>query len=1213
MPIPSSSSSSSLEKISSDIRLAESNKHNLGKALEKLHAYSSEVLFVTVQWKDLQDLFDLTQASIQHEFDELVTKTLQFERNLKEFEERERSVEQRFKDCQSVERDLDVRVKEFEGRLKGIRATEQRINEHSKECEIKEENLISRVKVFEAKEKVIVVKEKEVDALRKAIEKQLEGIEIREKELKAKQGKLVLDASKIDKKFKVIAKKEKEVEVLREENQRKLKQIELKEKEIKAKELEIERVREEYEKGVRELQLEEREFEAKEKRVEELLKGGKEKELVVEKRLNELQSKEKEFEEKEKRFHSSVASVEERLKSVRAKELEIDAIGKGYEKLAVELKSKEKEFDDKEKRLSVDIGWVKERFKVVEEKEKELELTRKRLQCEKNDDENLVQKVYEDSRKRPEPIVEVKTEPREARAMHYIVDSSSPNIRFVVTMDGKNLQLFLNEREKHHSLMKDEVLNALKLSSDPAKLVLDAMEGFYPPHLEKGFVASVIQKSCILLLEQLMRIPRRIGSHVEEAALKLAIMWKSKMSVADGSPEVLAFLLLVCSYKLAFAFAARELLFLVSLVGGYKQVAELLRGLGLAEMVVASLESFNESRVDLCEIVYTLVTWVEQVITSSLVGYTDFHNSSSIIDTQFIDGLVKKNNWLTAVRLIGAVGLVDKYPVVEFLSRYIGSVKTWKRRIYGRGNQEPDVQIMALNKILSSLRDVLACIMDCKVDCHLSLEKLNNKIEELERLKENIKVDENHKAMEKCRLDEKRKAKAKAKAEVKAKAKSKYLSRTTGEPRQCQSLQKEKLSICTTPATTKAAVQAAASFMSPVAPCADSKSTISDAATTVDIKSAVAETTTPPVEELERLKEKTKVDENHKATEKRRLDEKCKAKAKLKAKAKYLSRTTGEPRQCQSLQKEKLCICSTPATTKAAVQAGASSMTPVAPCADSKSTISDHATTVDTKSAVAETTTPPVIAATGSRKKHSRDNAPAPTIKAEEQQRGRNKRPRTGTDILAEGAQIAAGHTVQQLPEQQAGMYVNEVHANTLTGEYGMQSYPLQLHMPRPHDFTYSGTHMAAAFHPWDSVGDPNFFHAHAPPQIEPRFYGRPPMPGSAFYEQEMRFDRFDSTGDFSHIDAPHYEPGLCGRPQMPGYPFYEQDVSLVVILSFAIWESGFMLCRKFNVQAFMHTSTGIWNTTKVVEVSGIKSGEPPWHFDKNVRGIQLEKSPLCG
>ena len=47
----------------------------------------------------------------------------------------------------------------------------------------------------------------------------------------------------------------------------------------------------------------------------------------------------------------------------------------------------------------------------------------------------------------------------------------------LVTMNGKALQLFLNERAEEHESMCDEVFKAFQLSLDPTKLVLDAIEG----------------------------------------------------------------------------------------------------------------------------------------------------------------------------------------------------------------------------------------------------------------------------------------------------------------------------------------------------------------------------------------------------------------------------------------------------------------------------------------------------------------------------------------------------------------------------------------------------------------------------------------------------------------------------------------------------------------------------------------------------------------
>ncbi|KAK9292138.1 hypothetical protein L1049_020097 [Liquidambar formosana] len=171
-------------------------------------------------------------------------------------------------------------------------------------------------------------------------------------------------------------------------------------------------------------------------------------------------------------------------------------------------------------------------------------------------------------------------------------NSSSANVELSVTMDGKILQMFLNERWKEHDSMHGEVSTALRLSSDPAKLVLDAMQGFYPVHLENGSMdveVSVIRKSCILLLEQLMKVSPEIKPHVKEGAMKLAFDWMTKMRpAAENYLEVLGFLLLVASYGLASAFDEDELVSLLLIVAQHSQAPELCRVLGLADMIPLS-------------------------------------------------------------------------------------------------------------------------------------------------------------------------------------------------------------------------------------------------------------------------------------------------------------------------------------------------------------------------------------------------------------------------------------------------------------------------------------------------------------------------------------------------------------------------------------------------------------------------------------------------
>ncbi|KAK6911473.1 3-dehydroquinate dehydratase type I [Dillenia turbinata] len=850
-------SSSSLEKISSSIILAESGKENLGKAVDHLRSYSSEVLLVNVQWKDLQDLFDSTQASIQHQFDELKAKTVEFENRVKEFEDRERSIEQRFGSWEFREKGL--------GRLEEIKVMEEKIKERLKEVERKEELLNSwdrnvrlvekrleeRLADFEVKEKKFESKRKLFDSTVRDAELRERRFEERLRDFEAKEMRFVVDASSIEKRLKVIAEKEKEVDALRVESEVQLKELELKGKDLKErekkfghtlmeKELKLDAIREKYEMGMEELQSKQREIKAREEKLsadvrsmEELLNCVKEKALKIdeirrgyEKRVDELQSKEKEFEAKEqrlkcvhekeleiaeirkgyekrvdelelkekefackeKRVFFDVESVEKQLKCVHEKELEIDEIRKGYEKRVDELELKEKEFASNEKRLFSDAKLVEERLAVIEAKEKELELIRK--------EERFVveakEKVLESIRKVPElygeqdlnkgsAIQVVPEEKLHACQAKVEIDLKKdiPNVDSLwLTLDVKNLLLFLIGGVKEHDLLRDEVYNALRLSSDPAKFVLDVMEGFNPCKMKKGDVESdtrLIWKIYILLLEQLMRISVQIGPHVKAAALTLALNWKNKMrAVGDGLLEVLAFLLLVCSYELASAFAARKLLNLVLTVSQHEAVVELFRRLGLVQM---------------------LSGW----------GLARLHIAMS----EFIDRLVKKKQWLIAVKFIYEFGVVDKYPVVNFFREHVRRGKRLAQQSIKSGNKKPEAQIMAIDKRISSLKEVLECVMDYKINCltRFSCGSLNRQIKRLEKLKEDEKL----------------------KSDKKREADGKFLTTApvSQEPSETEILWKKEKAITV------------------AAPDVNSKSVLSIPATTID--SAAAEETIPPV------------------------------------------------------------------------------------------------------------------------------------------------------------------------------------------------------------------------------------------------------------------------------------------------------------------------------------------------------------------------------
>ncbi|KAK7841697.1 frigida-like protein 1 [Quercus suber] len=123
--------------------------------------------------------------------------------------------------------------------------------------------------------------------------------------------------------------------------------------------------------------------------------------------------------------------------------------------------------------------------------------------------------------------------------------------------------------------MRLEVGTALRLSSDPAKL------GFTLA-MKKGdveFDESIVQGSCVLLLEQLFKLSPSIKPDVKQEAMRLAIEWRVKLRVdTQHSLEVLA------SYGLASAFDDDELIMYLEKVSEYEQLPGLCQILGVDNM-----------------------------------------------------------------------------------------------------------------------------------------------------------------------------------------------------------------------------------------------------------------------------------------------------------------------------------------------------------------------------------------------------------------------------------------------------------------------------------------------------------------------------------------------------------------------------------------------------------------------------------------------------
>ncbi|KAJ9185921.1 hypothetical protein P3X46_005492 [Hevea brasiliensis] len=520
----------------------------------------------------------------------------------------------------------------------------------------------------------------ELDSFQESVQQTLEDVKKRERELELVQ-------EFVKERFREIEAKEKDFEL----NQR---------KEIEERKREIERI----EKSGRELELKLREIRDAEKKLELFNDSIEKRAAEVREILSETEVKEKECERFFNELKLKKEQIEEHCKELALKEenfsrriLEFEAKERKFEEKYEEFRVKDEKIDGKFNDLELKEKLIKARCEKVESEKKKFmerckEFEEKKRQFEKQCRElEMKEKHFVHGH-----TIRVKIEPPNTSVVDNAVDYPNANLHFSVNMDGKALQIFLNEHRGEYDSMRNEVLVALGFSSDPAKLVLDAMQGFFPPHLKKGdmeFEEEVVRRSCILLLEQLMKISPEIRPHVKKEAMRLAFDWRTKIKGDAGhSLEVLGFLQLLASYGLVSAFDADDLLTQLEIVAKHRQSPELFRVLGFAEKI-----------------------------------------------SGFIQNLIRKKQHVEAIRFIYAFELVNEFPPVPLLNDYLKGSKSAAKK-FRKGNKSLEGQTEATNKRIADLSCAVRCIEEFNIEFGPSLGNLKHLIDVMERQISNRKT-----------------------------------------------------------------------------------------------------------------------------------------------------------------------------------------------------------------------------------------------------------------------------------------------------------------------------------------------------------------------------------------------------------------------------------------------------------------------------------------
>ncbi|KAK1584354.1 hypothetical protein Q3G72_032251 [Acer saccharum] len=584
--------------VSRELELAELKKQSLERACEVAHSQSNSIMLFTLQWKELEEHLNKTMKSVEE-------KGIEVDSKLKLLEERERVVELKESELVSVQTRIEECNWELESKIKELGSIRRRIEECSCEFRKREGELdVLRTSVSDWTEK-LELKQNQLSETERLIEVRKEKFDLEEQSIKT----LIQDFNE-------------ELEAKEHDYNEIKKSVEACNGALEAKECEYDEIKksiqacnEELETKREKLKLtEERlaEFHSLVGKLESLENNARRRIDSTEKKLSamkgELRRYGNDIELREREFNALCKYTDECNEELTLKQQQLNSVQDLIEKCTKELKEKEElsmsiektlekcseELEQKKKQL----GLVQNSVAVLSDEhlseELELDLVRSmtsQVYEELKEKEQHFNSLENSLKERVQDLEVKEAQFKECVKEHVQVKIEQPEMLGASegVGNGRILQMLMNKHLKKADLFLSEISSSLEAAQDPAKLVLEAMQGFYPKGLqEKEMSSSVIvtRRTCILLLQHLLIVSPLISPQVQDAAMKLAGEWKENMRVvADNPLEVLGFLNLVAAFGLASDFDGNELGKLLDIADPHKLAPELYHALGIEDQL----------------------------------------------------------------------------------------------------------------------------------------------------------------------------------------------------------------------------------------------------------------------------------------------------------------------------------------------------------------------------------------------------------------------------------------------------------------------------------------------------------------------------------------------------------------------------------------------------------------------------------------------------
>ncbi|KAG9459280.1 hypothetical protein H6P81_003788 [Aristolochia fimbriata] len=261
-------------------------------------------------------------------------------------------------------------------------------------------------------------------------------------------------------------------------------------------------------------------------------------------------------------------------------------------------------------------------------------------------------------------------------------------------MDATALWKFLVAKRKELPLLRPEIAPAFDEALDPARLVLDALEDFVSQKDAKAGISDQ-RWACGVLLREMFPSSESspgVATSVSDRAAAVAEKWKEKMNENDaaalGPAEAQMFLQMVVGYGIRSRFDDEFLMNLVVKFPTRKGMAKVAAGLGFKEKLSGT-----------------------------------------------IDELIKNGKEIEAVYLANDCGLTQQFPPIPLIKAYLKNSRRNANNVLKNGNYSAAASEDAGNLELNSLRSIIKCVEDHKLESEFTLDMLRRRLSQLERVK----------------------------------------------------------------------------------------------------------------------------------------------------------------------------------------------------------------------------------------------------------------------------------------------------------------------------------------------------------------------------------------------------------------------------------------------------------------------------------------------